>query len=217
MIAQIATIPDRVHLLEKTVNSLLPQVDKLNIFLNGHEDIPLFLKHEKINYRVLDNSLADGAKLIVRDKGYIFLCDDDLIYPQGYCQYMIGKFNEYDRKHVITLHGRVMQEKPVGSYYRDKTKTAHCLLDLDKDMFVDVGGTGVMLFHTDQLLPDTSELEKYPFIADIHMAKSCYKKGIKIMAVHHKMDWLRYQIPETTIWDTHSENDVKQTELINSF
>ncbi len=59
--AQIATIPDRIKLLEITVKSLLPQVDQLNVMLNGWNHEPS-IRDNKISYYHLDNSKGDAAK-----------------------------------------------------------------------------------------------------------------------------------------------------------
>ncbi len=61
IIAQVASIPDRMHQLKKTIESLYPQVDELNIMLNGYYFVPLWLNREKINVFELDNSKPNKA------------------------------------------------------------------------------------------------------------------------------------------------------------
>jgi len=40
--ASMATIPTRILQLEVVVNCILPQVDQLNVYLNGFEEAPWF-------------------------------------------------------------------------------------------------------------------------------------------------------------------------------
>ena len=83
---QIATLPNRLDCLRKTVASLYDQVDGIFVMLNGHGVYPVVYDSEdKIGYELLDNQLGDGAKLYNADKreGFVFLCDDDLIYPKS--------------------------------------------------------------------------------------------------------------------------------------
>ena len=80
----IASLPERVECLRDTVNSLLPQVDKIIVGLNNYTKVPNFLNHPKIEAYLLDNSLGDAAKFYkVGDykDSYYLSCDDDLIYP----------------------------------------------------------------------------------------------------------------------------------------
>ena len=67
IIAHIATIPERVGSLELVVGSLLAQVDKLWVMLNGHTEVPSFLRQlRNVQYEILDNSLGDAAKWLHR-------------------------------------------------------------------------------------------------------------------------------------------------------
>ena len=44
----LASIPTREWVLEKVVQRLLPQVDALNVFLNGWDHVPAFLQMDGI-------------------------------------------------------------------------------------------------------------------------------------------------------------------------
>ena len=110
--AQLATIPDRVNLLAQTIHSLLPQADRLNVMLNGGTYTPP-IKNRKLFYWHFDNSKGDGVKFYNLPKGYIFTCDDDLLYPEDYVETMINKLRQYDNEVILTNHGRIMNEKPV--------------------------------------------------------------------------------------------------------
>lgn len=215
--AQIATLPDRVESLKLVVESLRPQVDRLFIALNGHKEVPEFiLKDPFIEYKLLDNSLGDAAKFydIEKQEGYFFACDDDLIYPETYVQDMIKKVDQYGA--VVTLHGRSFLSRPVASYYKSANIKYYCRYDVYGDHVVDVGGTGVMAFHTDNFKLKLSDFKRAN-MADIWVAKQVHEQKVNIIVVQHDMNYLRY-IPQTyTIWDSEHIDDSFQTEILNSF
>ena len=219
--AQIATIPDRENLLRKTVNSLLPQVDKLNIMLNNYPFTPHFCHNPKIEVCHLDNSKGDGAKFhgLRTVKGYIFTCDDDLIYPTDYVETMVNVLKSLDNSVILTNHGRLMHEKPVTSSYSDRKEAFHWRNEQKESVRLDIGGTGVMAWHSSAFFPNIDDIT-IKNMADIWVAKFAKEQGVKIMLCPHKADWIGYLHPESiapTIWDEHYPNPKAQTDLYNSF
>jgi hypothetical protein len=216
--AQIATIPDRVTLLKITVESLIDQVDQLNIMLNGHQQVPSFLNHPKITYHFLDNSKGDAAKFygLKNVKGYIFTCDDDLKYPGYYVQTMAFKLLQYDNQIILTNHGRIMNPKPVSNSYTDRKAAFHCLKEETQEVFLSIGGTGAMAWHSDYFFPDVDKITKKN-MADIWVAKFAHEQGCKILLNPHRAEWIQYLHPQHTIWDDHFPNPQDQTDLYNSF
>ena len=224
--AQIASIPERENILQIAVNSLINQVDKINIMLNGHKDVPIFLKQlefhtDKLNYYAMNNSTGDAAKFfqVEKVKGYFFSCDDDIQYPPDYVRVMIAKLQQYDNKIILTNHGRVMNEKPVSSIYTDRKSTHHTFMEVKEDTEVDIGGTGVMAFHTDYFKPIYKHFLRAN-MADIWIAKFAKEQGLKIIVNPHHDRWL---IPLdlnpnlSSIWKSKYGKDKLETEIYNSF
>jgi hypothetical protein len=210
----------RDEYLFKTIDSIYNQADVINIALNSHDVIPdKFANDPKINCFLTDNSIGDGFKFLKLSEsdGYYFTIDDDLIYPARYADYMIESFEKYGRKYIVTLHGRTFYEYPVVSYYRSPHYNFRCLGDVETDVLVDFGGTGVMMFHTD-LLKFSSEDIKLPNMADIWVAKFAKEREIKIACINHNSWYLKYQeeVGNNTIFDKHAYDDKLQTELTNS-
>jgi len=179
-----------VDSLEKTVNSLLPQVNFLFVALNGHKEVPKFLCNKpRISYALLDNKMADCAKFHSIDErvGYIFTCDDDIIYPHTYCQDMIDGINKY--KCIVSLHGK-QYPRPIKSFYNIE-KNYRCLGNVPKGGYVDVGGSGVMAWHTDffKLRHDDC---KTPNMADICVSRIAKEQGVKIMVLPHTENYLQH-------------------------
>lgn len=210
---------NRINYLEKTINSIFDQSDKINISLNGNEEIPKSFVDKKINIIRTNNELGDAYKFFFLEKenGYYFTIDDDLIYPDNYSEYMIEKFNEYDRKCVITLHGRSFNRFPVDSYYRSPVMSCHCLREVIEDRKIQFGGTGVMCFHTD-LFKISIDYFKHANMADVWIGKFCMENNIDIICVKHEENFLKYQnIPDNlTIHSNYKNKDKIQTQIVNS-
>jgi len=210
----------RDEFLLKTIDSIYNQADEINIALNSHTQIPPKLQNDsKINCFITDNSIGDGFKFyrLKDSNGYYFTVDDDLIYPSEYADFMIEKYNYYNRQYIMTLHGRTFFQYPVQSYYRSPCHSNRCLGTVLNDVYVHFGGTGVMMFHTDLLKFNYNDI-KYPNMADIWLAKFAAEKNIKIVCLAHNQGYLGYQaeVGKNTIWDMFAYNDKLQTELANT-
>ncbi|KKL24797.1 hypothetical protein LCGC14_2411730 [marine sediment metagenome] len=212
---QIASLPARETTLEKTVSSLLPQVDRIFVALNGYAFIPEFLDNPKIEAVIMDNSLGDAAKFYDVDKwdGYFFTCDDDLIYPEGYIGYMISGIKRYHG--VVSLHGKRYKNRPISSYRGGYTSIFRCLSSVQNDYSVDVGGTGVMAFHTDDLQLSIDDFLK-PNMADLWLAKAAHRQGVGITVLAHPKKYIKHKKYNWRIW-THAGADTFQTEVLNLF
>jgi hypothetical protein len=213
--AQIASVPSRINSLQKTVESILPQVTFLFVALNGYEDIPKFLvDNPKIKNVLMDNRFCDSAKFydIEERQGYIFTIDDDLVYPKTYVQDMIKGIDKFNC--VVTLHGRTYP-RPFTNYYRLE-HNYRCLNPLDKNAYVDVGGTGVMAWHSDRLKVKFSDF-KLPNMADIWMSKIAHEQKVPIMVLAHKINYLQHTRHEDNIFTTRLKQQHKEeTEILKS-
>ena len=216
--AQLASIPDRVDLLEKTVNSLLPQVDSLNIMLNNYANTPHFCHNLKIKFCHLDNFKGDAAKFhgLKGVEGYIFTCDDDLVYPPDYVILTIKELKRHENRVILSHHGRQMRPKPVNNSYTDRIAAYHWNVGQPKCVELDIGGTGVMAWHSDTFFPDIDRIT-IKNMADIWIHGFAKEQGVKIMLCPHPDDWIQYLHPKNTIWDEHYSNPGQQTDLYNSF
>ena len=229
--AQLATYPARIEILPQVINRLLPQVDRLNVMLNGYSDddrrklwdglfttIIKFGNH-KLQFYQLDNSMIDCAKyynIENAEPGYIFTVDDDILYPNNYVEKTIAKIEEYKRKYVVSYHGRVWQPRPIRNFYTARKEMYRCIEGFEGDHFVDCCGDGVAAWHTDTLKMryDYCEL---PNMSQLWLALKCNEDNIKQIAIGHPpgmfMD-LTIDL-EDTIWAQEIKNCRLQTNLIN--
>ena len=211
--ACIASIPEREETLKRTVESLRPQVDRIFVALNNYDRPPEFLS--KNEWVILDNSMGDAGKFYITDQleGFIFACDDDLVYPVNYVSVMIQKIRQYQC--VVTMQGSIYP-RPVMSF-RNPLAKFRCLDDVQYDVKVELGGTGVMAWHSEIIKVKYDDF-KSANMADIWMSKLCKEKGIPIYCIAHHRSFLKYFHPESTIWDTEKNKGfIEQTKLLQSF
>jgi hypothetical protein len=230
---QLATIPQRIEILPKVINSLLLQVDRLNVMLNSFTDdqaVRFFNIHffnDKVYFIRRNNEMTDGEKYYNIENaapGYIFTCDDDILYPPDYVQKSIETIEKYGRKYVITYHGRVWNH-PCKNYYTDRWHKGmedegmyRCIEGFEGDHFVDCGGDGVAAWHTDTLKMRYDYCE-HKNMSQLWLALKCNEDGIKQKAIGHPEGWLKdLTIPGTEddcIWSQEINSCQLQTRLIN--
>jgi len=225
----MTTFPARRYSFEDAVKSLIPQCDFLNIYLNDYDEIPSFLIHPKINAVLSKNelgNLGDVGKFYFCDtweEGYIFTVDDKFIYPENYTQFMISKAEQYQRKAVISCHGRIL-DIPCETYYYGAKEFFGLLGTVEKDRFVHELGTGAMCFHKDILNNVPISLEIFPRanMTDIYFSIFLQEHKIPILVAEHRAGWTilnnkhdeNYSIHYTF---NHSGKDRFQTDLVNNF
>jgi hypothetical protein len=215
----IASIPERESLLQMTVESLRGQCDNIYVALNDYDHIPEFLKG--YHTIILSNDKGDAAKHYWSGflKGFVLTCDDDLVYPSGYVKRMVAAVKKY--KCACTLHGRNYPEtngdtERITNFQRDFIGYP-CLGTVLLDVKVDIGGDGVMCYHTDFLKVKYSDfLQKN--MSQLYFSKLCKEQGVPIMCLSHVEGYLKYLYPADTIWDqSNREGFVKQTALLKEF
>jgi len=223
IISTMATMATRIEALKESVASLLPQVDELHIYLNDFESIPEFLSNKKIKIydsRKEAGDLGDVGKFYNVDdiKGYHFMVDDDFIYPNDYVNRLIEKIEQFKRKYIIGLHGRIFGKLPVKSYYKGHTQSFRCLGDVPNDAFVHVTGTGASAYHTDTINISIDDFQTSN-MADIWFSRKANNCNVPVLVVKHKKGWLidskKYN-PTQSIYYNCYKNDIVQTNVVNS-
>lgn len=238
--AQLATFPARIAIVPQVIKALLPRVDRLNVILNGYDlrqleilcravdTLPVYnlnsveikLENPKLMFYLQDNSMTDCAKFlhIERAEGYIFTCDDDILYPPDYVEKTIAAIEKYERKYVITYHGRVWRGFPIKNFYTYRAEMYRCIEGFEGDHLVDCGGDGVMAWHSDTFKMRYDFCE-HKNMSQLWIALKCNNDGVKQMAIGHPEGWLIDITPpdqiDNCIWAWENENCQLQTRLIN--
>lgn len=218
--ATLASIPEREANLHTVVECLLPQVDRLAVYLNGYGPVPRWLRRDRVLVHQSEHEeagdLGDAGKFFaVPPPGYHLVCDDDLVYPPDYAARMIGGVERYGRRAVVTLHGKRFDRMPAGSYYRGWSSNYRCLDEVREDVPVHVPGTGCMAYHTSAVRFAREDFPR-PNMADIWVARKCQAEAVPVFCLAHGAGWLR-QLPTTsTIFRSFQGRDAYQTEIVNA-
>ena len=214
----IASLPEREESLERTVKSIINQVDFVKVMLNRYTGVPKCLQNNpKISYVHTQNELGDASKFLGIDDydGYVLTLDDDLEVSPDYADYLIEGVEKYNA--IVSLHGRTMKPRPIHSYYHGFEQVFACLSEVKEDHKADVVGTGVMCFHTD--FYRISPLEcPIPNMADVWNAKHAKSLGVDMYVLKHDKTMLKHTAHNWNIYRTlHKEIDIKATSVYNDF
>lgn len=213
----MATYPPRKLSLIKSLHNLLKIqiIDKIRIYLNEYNVIPDDLpKNKKIEYFIGKN-LKDSGKFYWANENkneYYFSIDDDLIYPLEYFTSHIKKLNEYDNNIFVTTHGRTMIKNP--EKFTDNINAYHCLKNVFDDVWVNNGGTGVMMFDNSKFKIPIN-LFKYSGMSDLWVSLYCQQNKIPILCRKHSRDELKYLNQNETLFDIRDKMNKEHKEILS--
>lgn len=189
--ASMASVPWRIEALEKAVYSIIDQVDKINVYLNGWNEIPTFLKIDKINAVMSQNEIGDlGAKgkfyWCEKVNGIHLTIDDDILYPQNYVEEIIHQLSRYPDA-VVSYHGSILN---YPDFKKRNNKTTHFARACTKDCRVTFVGTGVLAYNTTTTKISFSGFQS-AYWADGWFSKQVREQGQRCIALRHKESWLK--------------------------
>lgn len=220
--AYMATFPTRELIIAEAVESLLPQVDKLVIWVNGEMELPQACYHEKVelywgkDVLGFDIGCAGKFAFAFEWEGYIFTVDDDIVYAPDYVEKSIAKIEEYNREYVFSWHGR-QTALPMTVYRSCKDMIKNCSFqqNVEQDTECHIIGTGVTFFHADTIFPKYDIMEmKHTNVSDIHFAQSMDMRGIRTIVAEHQKGWLKALNVVDGI-SLHRETDKFHCDLVN--
>jgi len=226
VIFNMATIPERIRPLGDCIKSILPQCDKLNIYLNNYKDIatPIFLNNPKITVYRSENEvgdIGDVGKFYCCEEWkdtYVFTVDDKYIYAADYAKRLIDTIEKYGRKAVISCHGRLIKPN-CTSYYFDPEEQFNLGGEVKEDIFVHECGTGCMAFHTDTFQFKLS-MFGYTNMSDILAGIALQKANVPILIMAHKQGWVWFSPKCNNVYSIHNflnRKDTIQTDMVNEF
>jgi len=232
IVASVASIASRRHLLEKVVESLIPQVDRLNVYLNGYDRVPPFCAHKKILHAILSRNAGyrgPEAKLWFADPTQFaapprmkaddihLLCDDDILYPSDYTDRMVAALRERAGS-IVCVHGSRFIE-PIQTYGTSR-RVYGFREALGQDMRVHIAGTGTVAYVVGGMPIQVDRDIRAPNMIDVQFSICAKEWSIPIWALRRAEGWLRYLPPPdgVTIWDQRggAGNDEIETELVKA-
>jgi hypothetical protein len=215
----------------EAIESLLPQVDHIYVYLNGNNNPPNN-SPDKLTYIKASEyvgDMGDWGKFIASNEvkdGIVCTVDDDLIYGDNYVKTLVDTLLKYDGQYVVGIHGKIV-ETPITSWYRDKTNVEwfHWNAGLKRDVAVNVLGTGALAFHKSLLTPHLSYIDilEDTFIrnaADVTFSVLCQKQSVGMVCMKHDRSIMKLS-PHVrhnvdTIYARKRDNDKPHTDLVNT-
>lgn len=221
-IGMMATYPARKESLLECLRTILPQLDVLYLYANEYELSYLVKTTKEIaqicntcKVKIIDPEFGSGD---VKDmgkfwalhsvSGYVFLLDDDFLYPPDYVSKHVFWINRH--KKVSTVHGRSLKKRfPISNYFSD-TKSLNWRRVLEEPKIVDIAGTGTVAFSTRdvKIKYPVSEAVMIHFMgkADIWFSCQMNRFGMDIIAIPRKQDWLKQTTQSTKTVSLYVQN-----------
>ncbi len=221
----VASIPSRSACLRRAVESVLPFVDQLYVYLNGYPQVPAFLRRPKITvFRSQDHGdLGDAGKFFAagRQRGFFLSIDDDIFYPQDYVWTLVNAlrgFRRAGRRVAVGFHGKLMRPV-VPHFYQGHARQFHFAAALGEARAVHVLGTGTAAFHSDDLPVTIDDFRGQRNMADIAFGIACQRHDVGCVALPRPSGYLKPQATPAgqTIWSSFRNADQAPTALYNSW
>ena len=201
--AVMATYPARRPGLERALASIASQVDEVTLVANEYTKRNFDLQVPK-NVRVLfpRRDTKDVGKFILTFDAddFVFLCDDDILYPGDYVQELLKAYRKYEPlQPIVGLHGVIYSDFFEG---RATSRIVFVFTEgLEHDAFVNQLGSGALLCRGRQL-PDLAFMEGSAKFVDLRFAVHCQRRGFPRIAVARQPGWLREIEAETSLFET---------------
>lgn len=193
----MATYDKRANTRGKAIDSIKYQLDELIVVDNSAHEV----------------DRADNAKFKALDwfdePCFMFLLDDDLIYPPDYVQKSIEAIEQFGC--IITYHGR--QLLGTGLNYYKAHKGFHCLGKVAENEVIDVAGTGVTAFSTEYFHPKGLANSPDLKMSDLVFSLAAARQGKQIGVIKHESGWIKHINNRETIFDTESKDCRIQNEI----
>lgn len=156
IVVAMASFPPRKAGMLLTVAALLPQCDRLCLYLNGYDRRPKELpKSQKLTVILASPSRSAPDKgsqgkhhwLDRYGDAYYLTVDDDILYPADYTEKMVAAIDRYSRKAIVTAHGSLYRLDPSGRIPKKGLDRAHkiCRMyseGISEDIYVHICGNG---------------------------------------------------------------------------
>jgi hypothetical protein len=195
VVAGMATMPSRVTTFPLAVGSIIGQVDRLYLYLDGHKEVPECVRYNPRVIPILAGQEpglgCDGKFLgLTRErKSCLYLgIDDDIVYPPDYVSHLARELAAYGSRAVVGVHG-IRLTSPFASYRRDRS-VFNFAESLPQRQPVDILGSGTILFDTKTIKFDPRRW-KHKNVTDIQVALEAAKVELPMICVARNKGFVR--------------------------
>jgi hypothetical protein len=207
IVANLATYPPRLEQLKVVVPIIAPQVDRLNIVLNQYDTVPSELaQYGNVFASIPADDCKDTGKFLpdVHDAEFVFLIDDDIVYPPDYVSASIRHFEAITLPRCIGgYHGTTYRSprlrqllRSPGTLFTYKQRAADfrrgfSLFDgLESPTVVDQIGTGTTILRGKDMPPFDFFRGSQKFV-DVRLARWCFEQRIFPVCLPRSKNWIK--------------------------
>ena len=207
----------RQEQLIKMLESVVGQADVTRLWLNEAPCVPDWIP-DGVSVAASKDDLCDLGKFAFlkpnMEREIYLTCDDDIAYPGKYVNDMVQAVKR--EQAIVTHHGRKLKADQ-RRYFNGAADIVVCLRSNYKEIELDVPGTGVMAFDTDQINPSAILISPDRGMVDLTFAVEAAKQGVPIQALPHDAAYLKYLEPpyEETLHYRGMQNQNRQIELMH--
>jgi hypothetical protein len=215
----MATMPSRSDTAPRAIASILPQVDRLWLFLDRFDAVPAYAEHARIRVLRTDgvgdiraNGKLAGVAHEPSASCTFFSVDDDVEYPADYCDVLEAHLEQYAGRAAVGVHAAIFQP-PVASYVHDMS-VMHRRASLDVATEVDLLGTDSTAFRTSTLHFDVREWKRIN-VVDLSFALLARRDAVPLVAIPRAKGWVQplAERQVDSIWLGVKRDDTEQTAL----
>lgn len=216
-------MPSRIGSLRIALPHILPQVDRLYVYLDKYTEVPRELAGNNRIVPLLpargERSLGCAGKfscLVLNPEPCLFFgFDDDIVYHAGYVDHMAAALAKFRYKALIGLHGAVY-DFPAASYVANR-RIIHFSRELEGDFRVDELGTGTVAFHSGCLTLAPGNW-RYPNMTDLFLMLDAVRQNVRRVCVARPEGLLQpiAQKQEDSLFARSLADDSKETFLLQA-
>lgn len=205
-IGHVATYPARIDTLPAMLESIASQLDEVRVVLNEYapSDVERLPNISNVTYERPGSDLKDTGKFLWPgdDEDYVFLLDDDIVFPPSYAETLIRHYEQLPGDRVVVgMHGTVYSD------LFDGAATSRFVMKFDRalqrPLLVNQLGTGCCMIRGG-LLPAFDQMKTAQRFVDIRFAAYCHRNGIAMVCLPREDGWLTDLGPEDSIFASYT-------------
>ena len=219
IVGGMATMPSRAGTFPYAIRSILRQVDKLYLYLDGFSDCPVVAQNSRVIplfSRDFPKLHANGKLLglaLEKERCLYVAVDDDIYYFRNFVRLLRRALAMHHDAAVVGVHASLLARPLVR--YNTNRRVFPYMSGLDQDMTVDIIATGASMFSSHALKFD---VRKWPFtnMVDLGLALEATKARVPLIAVARKPGESLFTLEEDqedSISKALKRDDTRQTEL----
>jgi hypothetical protein len=195
IVAGMATLAGRNDTFRRALPTIMGQVDRLYLYLDGYSEIPESVRGDPRLTAVLSHDLPNlhangkllGLALEPGDFLYVSV-DDDFWYAPKLVGHLRAGLSRYDDRAVVGYHG-VLLRRPLTGYNRDKRTIPYTSRPIE-DRPVDAIGTGAAMFRSSNLRFDVREWP-YTNMVDLGLAVEATRVKLPMISLARRKRYLQ--------------------------